>query len=178
MRRRFALLAAALLLPVSLAGATAQDEPAPSPEPGAAAAPKPLLTLESVDVRGPEGKPLGPESLARLTVKLTNRGEKIASALVFAVSVAGQELPVYRNQVFLKAIPAGETVELPLYNFWTGETGRPAPAGGKLTVEVTLREARWMEVSEEEGVEVWTPVGPVEGLPSSASTTVELKRGS
>lgn len=173
-----ALLVALSLLPWA-AAAAAQDppEPAPAAAPEESAA-KPLLTLESVEVRGPEGRPLGPEALARLTVTLANRGEKIASALVFTVEVEGQELPVYRNQVFLKAIPAGETIELPLYNFWTSETGRAAPADGKLDVAVTLREARWMERSKEEDVEVWTPVGEVAGLPSSAATVVELTSGS
>lgn len=167
------LVALVSLLPPAPAGA-AQDEPAAG-EPAAEAA-KPLLTLESVEVRPPvAGRTLGPETLARLTVKLANRGEKIASNLVFDVTVAGHELPVYRNQVFLKAVPAGETVELPLYNFWTSETGRAAPADGKLEVAVTLREARWVERTEEEGVQVWTPVGEVAGLPSSASTVVELK---
>lgn len=158
----------------------ASDQAEPPPPAGEASAetPKPLLTLESVEVRGPEGRPLGPDALARLTVKLANRGEKIASALVFTVEVEGQELPVYRNQVFLKAIPPGETIELPLYNFWTSETGRAAPADGELDVAVTLREARWMEHSEEEGAEVWTPVGEVEGLPASASTVVKLTSGS
>lgn len=172
-----ALLLALGLLPAPPA-ATAQDAPPPASEEAPAEAPKPLLTLESVEVRAPEGSKLGPESLARLTVKLANSGEKIASSLVFEVTVAGHELPVYRNQVFLKAVPAGETVELPLYNFWTSETGRPAPTGGKLEVEVTLREARWTELSEEDGVDVWTPVGEVEGLPSSASVVVALTSGS
>lgn len=172
--RRFPLLLLALLLTSPLAPhARAQDEAPDAPEDA-----KPLLTLESVEVRPPEGRSLGPETLARLTVQIVNRGEKTASALAFTVTVAGHELPVYARQVFLKSVPAGETTELALYNFWTSETGRPAPADGKLEVEVTLREARWMEVSEEEGAEVWTPVGEVAGLPSSASTTVQLGSGS
>lgn len=179
MRRRLALLAAAALLaPWLPAAAAAQDDPPAASEEGAAEAPqplvKPLLTIESVEVGAPEGKQLGPESLARLTVKLANHGKETASVLAFTVEVAEQELPVYRNQVFLKPVPPGEPVELALYNFWTGETGRPAPADGKLTVEVTLREARWVEVTQEEDTEVWTPGDPVAGLPVSASVTVAL----
>ena len=172
---RQSLPALAVLLIVLASALPAQDE-APPPE-AAAEAPEPLLALEAVKVEGPPtGEAPGPETLVRLTVSIANRGEEIASALVFQVTVAGQELPVYRDQVFLKAIPPGETTELRLYNFWTGETGRPAPADGKLPVEVTLTEARWTEVVDEEGVEVWKPLGPVEGLPVSASTVVTLKK--
>lgn len=171
--RRLSPLALAVLL--TLAPALLAQEEAP-PE-AAAETPEPLLALEAVKVEGPPtGEAPGPETLVRLTVSIANRGEEIASALVFQVTVADQELPVYRDQVFLKAIPPGETTELRLYNFWTGETGRPAPADGKLPVEVTLTEARWTEVVDEEGVEVWKPLGPVEGLPVSASTVVTLKK--
>ena len=163
----------ALLAFLALAGASAlpaQEE--------AAATTETLLALETVRIEVPvPGEPPGPESLVRLTVAIANRGERIASALVFRVEVAGQELPVYRNQVFLKAIPPGGTTELRLYNFWTGETGRSAPADGKLAVVVTLEEASWMEVADEEGVEVWKPLGAVEGLPVTASTVVALKKG-
>ncbi|HEX6200722.1 MAG TPA: hypothetical protein VF150_10690 [Thermoanaerobaculia bacterium] len=170
--RRFALLALAVLS-IHAPVAAAQEEAPPEAE-----APAPLLTLAGVKVEGPTpGEAPGPESLVRLTVEIANRGEEIASALVFTVTVAGQPLPVYEKQVFLKAIPPGGTTELRLYNFWTGETGRPAPADGKLPVEVTLTEARWMDVStDDEGVEVWKPLGEVEGLPASASTVVTLKK--
>ena len=172
-----ALLLAAAPLPAAQEG----EAPAESP-PAESDAPQPLLALDAVTVRGPvEGEAPGPDTLVRLSVGITNRGEEIASAFAFTVEVAGRELPVYEKQVFLKPVPAGETVELALYNFWTSETGRPAPADGKLEVEVTLREARWMKRSvEKEGeseVEVWTPLGPVEGLPVTASTTVTLKKG-
>jgi len=163
--------AVAALLTLLAASATPAQEPEPADPPA------PLLALESVTVETPvAGQAPGPESLVRLKVAIANRGEEIASALVFTVTVAGQELPVYRNQVFLKAVPPGATTELQLYNFWTGETGRPAPADGKLTVEVALREARWMSVTDEEGVEVWKPLGEVAGLPVTASTVVALKK--
>lgn len=170
-----AVLLALLAAPAQFAEEGAQ-EGAQAPEP--AKPPAPLVTLESVTVEPPPGQTPGPETLVRLRVAIANRGEEIASSLVFTVTVAGHELPVYRNQVFLKALPPGETTELQLYNFWTGETGRPAPADGKLPVEVTLREARWMSVTDEEGVEVWKPLGDVEGLPASASTVVTLKNAS
>ena len=167
-----ALLAAALPGPVS-----AQPEPEPpAGEAGRAGeeeTPDPLLTLTGIEV---EPSSPGPETLCRLTVQVTNRGDEVASALVFTVEVAGQELPVYEKQVFLKAVPPGETVELALYNFWSGETNRPAPANGELPVEVTLREARWMEVGEEDGTEVWSLTQPVEHLPSTVSTVLEMAK--
>lgn len=176
-----ALLTAAALLTAWLPAAAAAQEPSPpsaAEASGPGEAPQaqagPQVTIEAVEIAAPEGTKLGRESLARLTVKLANHGAKTASVLAFTVEVAGMELPVYRNQVFLKPIPPGESVELALYNFWTGESGRPAPADGKLVVDVTLREARWVEVTEEEGTEVWTPGEPVAGLPVSASATVAL----
>lgn len=46
---------------------------------------------------------------------------------------------------------------------------------GKLTVVVTLDEARWMKVSaEDDGSEIWQAEERVEGLPSEASVTLEL----
>lgn len=172
------LLALAAASPVPAAG----QAPAPEPEPPAGEAGdtdgeearEPLVALSGIEV---EPSSPGPETLCRLTVRVTNRGEEVASALAFHVKVAGQELPVYEKQVFLKAVPPGETVALALYNFWSGETGRPAPADGKLPVEVTLREARWMEVTEEEGTEVWSPLGPVEHLPSTVSTELTMAKG-
>jgi hypothetical protein len=138
-----------------------------------AAKPEPRLALQSVEVL-PETP--GPETLCRLSVEIVNRAEQPATAFGFDVSVAGHPLPVYENQLFLKVVPPGETVELPLYNFWASETGRPAPADGKMPVEITLREARWVKVGEEEGTEVWELQGEVPGLPVSARTVVELKK--
>lgn len=175
------LLFALILVGFAAAPGHAQ-EPEAAEGQAAEPAPKALLALEEVIVRGPvEGEAPGADTLVRLSVRIANRGEAIASALAFTVEVAEQELPVYVNQVFLKPIPPGETVELALYNFWTSETGRDAPADGKLSVEVALREAKWMErtVEEAEGeppVEVWTPTGAVEGLPVTASTVVTLKK--
>ncbi len=172
MNRSAAALALILAALPALAGAAgAQAAPA---EPAAEAKPaKPLLALEGLTVE--PAKP-GPETLCRLRVKIVNHGEKFASAFAFTVEVAGHELPVYRNQVFVKPVPAGQTVELALYNFWTSETGRPAPADGKLPVKVTLREARWAERSEEDGVEVWKLEDPVPGLPIETSLTVPLAK--
>ncbi len=162
MSRPRIVLALALLLGLLTASAFADQE----------AAAAPLLTLEEVTV---EPTNPGPDTLCKLRVKLRNAGTQIASQLDFGVSINGQALPVYRNQLFMYPVAAGETAEIKLYNFWSTETFRPFPTDGKMKVEVTLRDARWMTVEEdEEKVEVWTPQGAVEGLPVSRSVTLTM----
>lgn len=157
-------LAVAVLVSAVLAApaaATAQED-----------RPRPRVTVEAVTVEPEEP---GPDTLCRLTVTLRNRGDRVASQLGFAVTLDGQALPVYGQQLFHHRLEPGATAEVPLYNFWTTETSRPAPADGKLTVAVTLEEARWVEISEDdEGVEVLKLRQPVAGLPSAASVELEL----
>lgn len=163
-RRSHPLLVAALLLTLAT-----QRLPAAEGEP----APAPLLTLGEVKV-----SPVAPtaKTLCHLEVQLKNSGTAPASSLRFVVSVAGKELPVYANQVFMQEVPAGQTTTVKLYNFWASETGRPAPADGKLKVEVTLAEAKWMKIeTDAEGVEVWQPLDAVPGLPQTQSVTLALK---
>ncbi|MFP5286912.1 MAG: hypothetical protein ACLGI9_14320 [Thermoanaerobaculia bacterium] len=138
-----------------------------------AKAPAPGLSLEAVKV---DPASPGPDTLCRLSVTLRNSGAKTASALAFQVKVDGRELPVYRNELFFRPVAAGAAAELRLHNFWSNETGRPFPTNGKMTVEVTLAEAKWMDLKTENGAEVWTAAGPVEGLPVSKSVTLDLKR--
>jgi len=138
-----------------------------------AKSPDPGLTLETVKV---DPASPGPDTLCRLTVTLKSSGAKTASALGFRVKVDGQELPVYRNELFFRPVAAGATAEVKLHNFWSNETGRPFPTSGRMTVEVTLAEAQWMDVKTENGAEVWTAAGPVEGLPVSKSVTLTLKK--
>jgi hypothetical protein len=66
----------------------------------------------------------------------------------------------------------GEATELRLFNFWTSESARQAPADGRYRVEVSLDAARWYTIAKQADEEVWTPVGPVAGLPATASVTV------
>lgn len=162
-----ALLAASLL--VAAPGA-AQEEESPPPPP---------LAIEEVIV-----EPAAPaaDTLCRLRVKVRNRGDKIASRLGFSVRLNGQELGVYSNQLFMYPVPPGAVEEIPLYNFWSTESSRPMPAGGKLKVEVTLTEAVWtkseMEKDDQGEIEVWTPLGAVPGLPVGSSVTLEMRGGS
>ena len=155
-----ALLALTLLITAS---ATAQDE-----------AIAPALSIEEIVVQ--PASP-GADTLCQLTVKLANAGDQIASQLGFSVKINGQELGVYSNQLFMFPLPAGESSELRLFNFWTTETSRAMPADGKLRLEVALEEAVWMRIEDdEEGVEVWTPLGEVPNLPAAASVTLEMKK--
>lgn len=133
----------------------------------------PSITIESVSVV--PAAP-GPDTLCKLTVRLANAGDRTASQLDFKVEINGQELPVYRNQLFMFPVPAGESVDVPLYNFWSTETSRPLPPDGKLDIEVTLLGAQWTEIKVEEDVEVWQPLGPVEGLPTTQSLAVSMSQ--
>lgn len=152
-----------VLAGVSPHGLAAAEEPETAPK----------VTVEAVVV---EPAAPGPDTLCRLKVKLRNAGDRVASQLGFRVTINGQELPVYANQLFYFPLEPGGTMELPLYNFWTTETSRPAPANGKLDIAVTLLEAKWFTISDDEGVEVWKPLEPVDGLPSEASISLKLKK--
>jgi len=132
-----------------------------------------LLRLESVMVEPSEP---GPDTLCKLRVAVRNDGDEIASQLDFKVRINGQELAVYRNQLFMYPVEPKQTSEIKLYNFWTTETSRSMPKDGKLTVEVSLVEARWMKIEMEDDVEVWTPLADVDGLPVSQSVTLSMSK--
>jgi hypothetical protein len=152
-----------LALVAAIAASAAAAEPAKKPAPAASLA----IGAVTVTPAAP-----GADTLCQLRVELRNGGTEIASQLAFAVKVNGAELPVYRNQLFMQRIDPGKPATVRLYNFWTTETGRDAPADGRYRVEVTLAAARWYRIGTEDGVEVWTPLGPVPGLPVTASATV------
>ncbi len=160
------LLTATLLASVALA-AEQPAKPAEAAKPAAAAASP--LALTAVTVTPPNA---GPDTLCQLRVEVKNGGDRIASQLAFAVKVNGQELPVYKNQLFMQRLDPGKTSTVRLYNFWTTETGRTAPADGKYRVEVTLASAQWYTVATKDAVEEWTPQGAVPGLPVTATATV------
>lgn len=170
LRKQRGLFGTALLLVLLGAGLSAatpgiaQDTEEPA---------KALLTVESVKVE--PGDP-GPDTLCRLAVEVRNQGTEKASQLDFKVEINGQPLAVYRNQLFMFPVAPGETATIQLYNFWSTETSRPMPSDGKMAVEVALVEAQWMSIADEDGVEVWKPLGAVEGLPSSADTTLAMKK--
>lgn len=164
------VVALSLALLGALPGAAGAQTPA--------APPAPTVTVEGVRVEpsGAEPRPLAADTLCRLTVTLRNTGTEKASALGFRVRVNGQDLPVYANHLFYYLVEPGKTADLRLYNFWTTETSRPFPKDAKLAVEVALTESQWMRVAMEEGVEVWTPLGAVAGLPSAKAVTLDLQK--
>ena len=166
-RSRFGPAGSAVVIASLLAGQVAVK---------ALSAEGPEVVIEGIEVT--PASP-GAETLCRLRATVSNGGSRAVYSFGFDVELNGQPLPVYENQLFLQVIEAGESEQIALYNFWTSESGRPAPADGRVEVLVRLREARWVEVSEveEDGetVEVWTPVGDVAGLPQTVSVTLELK---
>jgi hypothetical protein len=133
----------------------------------------PLLTVEKISV---EPASPGPDTLCKLRVTLRNAGKEIASQLDFRVSINGQELPVYRNQLFMFPIEPDQTAEIKLYNFWSTETSRSMPKDGKLNIEVSLVGAQWMKIETEEEVEVWKPLGSVDHLPVVGNLTLEMAK--
>ncbi|HKI00660.1 MAG TPA: CARDB domain-containing protein [Thermoanaerobaculia bacterium] len=138
---------------------------------GLAQGAKSALTLESVKV---EPASPGPDTLCALSVTVRNAGSRRASALEFSVKVNGQELPAYKDRLYLNAVEPGATREIRLLKLWSTEAGRPAPADGRLKVEVTLARALWMDREIKDGAEVWTPAGSAEGLPVTKSITLPM----
>jgi hypothetical protein len=155
------MIPALLVFSLLLASAAAQG-----------AEPAPVLVLEELTVT--PDKPRA-DTLCQLRIQVRNTSDRTVTALAFTVTVAGQELAVYRNQLYLQAFPPGATTELRLYNFWTSETGRPAPQDGKLPVRVTLREARFVTVAKaENGDETWELGDKVPGSPVTVEKTLAL----
>lgn len=128
-----------------------------------------LLTIEAVEVDPP--KP-GPDTLCKLRVRLRNRGKQAASALSFQVTLNGEPVSVYSNQTFMTPVAPGKDADVPLYNFWTTESGRAAPKDGRLVVEVRVTAARWYDIDEEGHLS--NPAGEVEPLPPPRSVTLAL----
>ena len=155
-------LAAAVAAPE----AVRQTAAAPSPPP---------LALAGISVTPPDP---AVDTLCELRVKIRNDGRRAASRFAFDVRVNEVPLAVYKHLLYFQTVPAGATVELRLYNFWSTETSRPAPAEGQLRVRVGLVGARWVDVvKDQKGTETSTPAGPpVAGLPSESSLVIPMKR--
>src|SRR4051812_40402874 len=142
--------------------------------PASTAPPPAQLVLPGISVT-----PSSPavDTLCELRVKIRNNGRQPASRFAFDVRVGDVPIPVYQHVVYFQTVPAGATVELRLYNFWSTEAARPAPADGQLRIRVELRTARWMTVTKDaQGIETSTPAGEVAGLPAAASLTVPVAR--
>ncbi len=168
MTRRFSpvlMSAAALFVLGTAAPSLAQEESAQELPP--------TLKISAIHI-----EPANPaaDTLCRLRVEIENSDERIATQLGFTVTINGQRLPVYESHLFMFPLSPKGKSELPLYNFWSTETSRPEPADGKLEIQVTLREARWMKIATEGDTETWTPLGDVARLPVSASVTLAMAK--
>lgn len=113
-------------------------------------------------------------TLCKLSIELSNSTEGSASYLAFAVRLNGEPLAAYENQLFVQEIAPRSSTTVDLFNFWSTESDRPRPADGKLTIEVLLLEAQWVEIEIEKEVEIWTPTGGIPGLPVSARRILHL----
>jgi len=114
--------------------------------------------------------PAAPDTLYRLRVKLRNNGTEPASYLAFQVTVSGRRLAPYINHTFMTPLPPGAETDVPLYNFWSSEAGRPFPSDGRLVVEVRLTGARWTGTGAKQPSDV-------QPLPAPFVVTLTAKKG-
>jgi hypothetical protein len=156
---RWVLLLGAVALGTAVASAAAADQPASS-------ANRSQLTIVAVDVKPAQP---GPDTLCRLHVRLRNAGRDAASDLSFQISVNGQRLAPYLNHTFRSFVAPGKETDLPLFNFWSSEYGRPYPNDGRLVIEVRVTGARWVAAGS---TNTGTLAGPVDPLPAPLSVTL------
>jgi hypothetical protein len=133
--------------------------------PWAAAAPA-LVSIEAVTV-GPASP--GPGVICTLGVRIKNAGSHSATDFRFKVRIDGEDVTVYHNQTYAVNVAPGTSDGIALYNFWS-----PAVHKASFAVEVAIVEARWADVKQEGSTSTTTPVGPIEGLPVSATQTVHM----
>ena len=153
---------------------TANSQKATSPAPTDRA----LLQIVAVEVspagrKAPSTEPAtsAPDTLYRLRVRIGNKGSEPASNLTFQVTVNGQRLAPYVNHTYRTDLPHGKETDVPLYNFWSSESGRPFPADGRLVVEVRLTGARWMGAGDKKPSDV-------QPLPAPFVVTLTSKKAS
>ncbi len=158
MKLRHVLLCSTLAAGVVPASARAQEKPS-------------LVVLEALEIDPP--KPAR-ETLCKPRIRVRNNGDKAVTSFLFGVRLDGQELSIYKNHVFFYTIAGGEVSDVDLYNFWTTEAGRPTPRNGQLRMEVTLKEARWVEIKRDGDRTEYKLLGSVEGLPTSISRVIPL----
>jgi hypothetical protein len=127
------------------------------------------VTIEAVTVEPPSP---APGVLCKLSVRLKNAGARTATSFRFKVKIDDREEATYANEVYAINVDAATSATIGLHNFWS-----PSPAKASLTVEVTLVEAQWAEVKREGKTTTTTPLGPVEGLPTTAVRSVSPATG-
>jgi hypothetical protein len=116
-------------------------------------------------------KSLPPGSLCTLRVRLRNAGTQKASSFGFTVKLNENQVATYEKMLYFHAIDPSTTGEIALSNFYTPDA---QVKDAKVTVEVTLREARWMDIRRDGETQTWVPTGDVKGLPSSKSISVPV----
>lgn len=131
--------------------------------PQALAAPPPV-SIEAVSIGPPSP---APGVLCSLGIRLKNAGTHTATGFRFRVKIDGQEETVYRVELFAVNVAPGASDTIALHNFWTAAAPKTS-----FEVEVTLLEGEWAEVKREGNTSTTTPLGPIEGLPVSATQSV------
>ncbi len=127
------------------------------------------LTIAEVTVK--PANP-GPDAICSLDVRIKNSGTRPASALRFGVKVDGQELAVYGQQLYAVNVAPGGTTDIALYTL----RAPAAPKSGAFSVEVSLIEAQWAETTVDGATTTTRWIGPVQGLPVSATLSVPVAR--
>jgi hypothetical protein len=107
-----------------------------------------------------------PSALCQLNVRLKNSGKQVASLFKFTVKIGDREEPTYKQLTFVINVEPGKTGEIALYNFYSPSTPKP------FDIQVTLVEAQWVQVKKEGEKSTTTTTGPVAGLPTGKSLTV------
>jgi len=127
------------------------------------------VAIEAVTVE-PQSPTAG--VLCRLSVRVKNAGTRVATSFRLKVRIDGREEAPYANEVYAVNVDPAAAGTIGLYNFWS-----PSPAKASFKVEITLVEAQWAEVKREGKTTTTTPLGPVEGLPSTAERAVSMATG-
>ena len=102
-------------------------------------------------------------------MRLRNSGTQSASELSFQVTVNGKRLGNFINHTFRSTLDSGRDTDVPLFNFWSSEYGRPYPPDARLVIEVRLIGARWIDKGSKNAE---TLAGHVEPLPAPFSLTL------
>jgi hypothetical protein len=110
----------------------------------------------------------GPSALCKLKVRLKNGGTQTVSYFAFKVKIDGQDVPLYKMQLYVVNIDPRTAGELELYNFYSPSVPK------SFDVQVTLAEAQWVQVKKEGTAITTTPSGPVAGLPTSDTLSVRM----
>lgn len=133
-----------------------------------------VLTDLRLDPSSPD-----PDTLCKLWVTIRNDTDQVASLLHLRVRLNDQDVGRYASDSFVVRVDPGTSQEVRLFNVWSSETGRPPASDGRLEAEVTLEAATWVEIDapKDGGPEVWTPSGPVPGLPASLRRLVTRGSG-